>query len=90
MGRYDELSLVFSELDEHVERHLKYSMIPLFDNDIWNYYIKTLVAQGYSKKVAFLKIIQKKSKIRQLNHDEIERYYAEHAPDEMLTMRSLL
>ena len=90
LGRYDELSLVFSELDEHVERHLKYSMIPLFDNDIWNYYIKTLVAQGYSKKVAFLKIIQKKSKIRQLNHDEIERYYAEHAPDEMLTMRSLL
>ena len=84
--RYDELLLIFRDLDIHLRDHMKYKKIPFFDKDIIDMYCETLEMNGDKDRSDVLKELIKVSPMDELDSKYIESFYSD-IPQETINIR---
>ena len=84
--RYDELLLIFRDLDTHLNEHLKYKKFPFFDKDIIEIYFEILKINGDNEKAKKLRDLINVSPMDELDSKYIEGFYSDK-PQETIIMR---
>ena len=76
-GHYDELSLIFSDIDAAADRHLrlKYGRVPFFDRKIWDIYLEVLRVQGKADRAEELQKALENYPVEELDNEKLESYY---------------
>ena len=88
--RFDELKMMFFDFEKHIKQHIPYRQIPVFDKEIWNIYIETLLAQGNIEEVELYKTILKDYPTDELSTAILKEYYnSENIPKETMRLRNI-
>ena len=88
-GRYDELKLLFMDMDDHMKLHMPYGQVPFFDKDVWDIYMEVLKQQGEIDRIEmYLKALEDYP-VGELDEKELKEYYGTD-PEEKITIRQCI
>ena len=87
--RYDELAIIFRDMDLHINEQLKYGRVPAFDEEIMNIYLSVLDVQGESGRVDLIKNALCDNPVSKMDSKEIMTYF-DDMPEESIRIRDFL
>ena len=85
-GRYDELKLLFMDMDDHVKMHIPYGQVPFFDKDVWDIYIEVLRQQGETDRIKMYLKALKDYPVSELDEKKLKEFYVTD-PEEKIAIR---
>ena len=73
--RFDELMLVFAEMDEQIKKYERSGYLCVFDKEIWDIYLETLEIQGETLRAGKLRRLYTDNPFKELENTEELEYY---------------